>query len=258
MTESITVTVTATRGSVPREAGTFMRVWANGQSGTIGGGALEYQATQQARDMLERGTINTERVIPLGPDLGQCCGGSVTLRFNREAATVAQNAPPLWIWGAGHVGRSIAQVMAPVGDRAITVIDTTAVRMPADLPANVAPLVAADPLRVVGRAPANTDHIIVTYSHDLDLALCDAMLRHGFASCGLIGSHTKWVRFQRRLAGMGHTNAQILRIACPIGNPSLGKHPQAIAVGVAAALICSSADLTAHRAGIIKTGDITG
>ena len=243
MKDIITVTVAATRGSVPREAGTFMQVWADGQSGTIGGGALEYQATRQAREMLENGIDTANRVIPLGPDLGQCCGGAVTLHYNRETSNVAQNAPPLWVWGAGHVGRAITNVMAPIGDRSITVIDTKVERMPKDLPANATPLVAADPIRVVHHAPADADHIIVTYSHDLDLNLCDALLRHGFASCGLIGSHTKWARFQRRLAGMGHTNAQILRIACPIGDPSLGKHPQAIAVGVSAALMCTSADL---------------
>jgi xanthine dehydrogenase accessory factor len=58
----------------------------------------------------------------------------------------------------------------------------------------------------------------------------------------LIGSATKWARFRSKLASMGHTPAQISRIACPIGDPSLGKHPQAIAVSVAAALISASAD----------------
>ncbi len=257
MTGAITVTVASTRGSVPREAGTSMRVWADGQSGTIGGGALEFEAARQARDMLKTGTTTAERVIPLGPDLGQCCGGSVTLNFTHEDAVYAHTAPPLWIWGAGHVGRAIAGVMAPMDDRAITVVDTSTDRMPRDLPTQISPLVASDPVRVVAHAPKGADHIIVTYSHDLDLALCDALLRHGFASCGLIGSHTKWARFQRRLTGMGHADAQILRIACPIGSPALGKHPQAIAVGVAAALICPSADLTTDLPAHMKTGEST-
>ncbi len=258
MTAGITVTVASTRGSVPREAGTFMRVWASGQSGTIGGGALEFEAARLAREMLESGQTEAERTVPLGPDLGQCCGGSVTLRFTDEGRETPQTAPPLWIWGAGHVGRAIAGVMAPLGDRAITLIDTHADRMPADLGQRIAPLVAADPLRVVHRAPKEADHIIVTYSHDLDLALCDALLRHGFASCGLIGSQTKWARFQRRLMKMGHANAQILSIACPIGTPSLGKHPQAIAVGVAAALICPSADLKRDPSQTTETKEQTG
>lgn len=67
------------KGSSPREAGTSMLVWGTGCSGTIGGGALEYQAINNAQNKLENsGLTNVER-IPLGPNLGQCCGGSVTL-----------------------------------------------------------------------------------------------------------------------------------------------------------------------------------
>jgi len=217
-----------------------MQVTADGQFGTIGGGALEFEAAQEARRMIKLGAKSLKRIIPLGPDLGQCCGGSVTLRFEEGETPKHTSAPPLWIWGGGHVGRAIAQVMAPFEDRDITVVDTTADRMP-PLPDNVAPLVAHDPVRVVRHAHINADHIIVTYSHDLDLKLCDALLRHGFGSCGLIGSATKWSRFRRRLEGFGHPDAQITSIACPIGTPALGKHPQAIAVGVAAALISSPA-----------------
>jgi xanthine dehydrogenase accessory factor len=235
--EQITITVARVQGSAPRDKGTSMRVFAQGQDGTIGGGALEFEATAMARDMLAGTQDNMQRVMPLGPDLGQCCGGTVTLDFKRGAVAIPPTAPPLWIWGAGHVGQAVAGVMAPFGDRAITVIDTTPDRMPTDLPAKVAPLVAADPVRVVGLAPADADHLIMTYSHDIDLALCDALLRRDFGSVGLIGSDTKWTRFRRRLHGMGHTSEQIARIACPIGDPSLGKHPQAIALGVATAML---------------------
>lgn len=238
MSEFITVRVAATKGSVPREAGTAMRVWADRQDGTIGGGALEFEATKVARDMLRDGSENKQRTIPLGPDLGQCCGGSVTLEFTGKVVEPARTQPPLWIWGAGHVGRAIAHVMAPLCDREITLIDTAPERLPGELHPSISQLVAADPVRAVIHAPKNADHLILTYSHDIDLKLCDALLHHGFASAGLIGSGTKWARFRNRLASMGHTGAQISRIACPIGDPSLGKHPQAIAVGVAAALIC--------------------
>jgi xanthine dehydrogenase accessory factor len=213
-----------------------MQVFADGQNGTIGGGALEWEAVGLARDMLISGTDQMQRVMPLGPDLGQCCGGTVTLDFSHGIDAAGPVEPPLWIWGAGHVGRAIAGVFAPFQDRVITLIDTTAARMP-DVPDGVTPLVAADPLRVVGHAPGAADHLILTYSHDLDLALCDALLRRDFGSIGLIGSDTKWTRFRRRLHAMGHAQEQIARIACPIGDPSLGKHPQAIALGVATAML---------------------
>lgn len=233
---SITVRVIATRGSAPREVGAFMVVARDQITGSIGGGALEFEAIRHARQMLADGIETDQRTLPLGPDLGQCCGGVVTLSFSRGAAD-APIGTPLWIWGAGHVGRALASVLAPAETHAITLIDDHADRLPAPL-RGVAPLVASDMPRAVAHAPKQAQHIIVTYSHDIDLALCDALLRHGFLGCGLIGSATKWARFRKRLGQMGHADAQISRITCPIGDPNLGKHPQSIAIGVAARLIC--------------------
>ncbi|MEL6235105.1 MAG: XdhC family protein, partial [Pseudomonadota bacterium] len=72
----VRVVVTGVVGSAPREAGAAMLVWARGQSGTIGGGALEWEAAARARDLLA-GSLwaRAERRLPLGPGLGQCCGG---------------------------------------------------------------------------------------------------------------------------------------------------------------------------------------
>ncbi len=75
------VTLLATEGSAPREAGTKMLIWPGGQSGSIGGGNLEQQATNQALRMLalaEPPAI-TIQDYPLGPLLAQCCGGRVRL-----------------------------------------------------------------------------------------------------------------------------------------------------------------------------------
>jgi xanthine dehydrogenase accessory factor len=235
----VTIAVLRVQGSAPRDVGTTMQVFIDGQRGTIGGGALEWEAAAMAREMLRNGQVDMQRVVPLGPDLGQCCGGTVTLGFVRNGTAIQPTQPPLWIWGAGHVGRAIAGVMAPFEDRLITVVDTTADRMPKDLSQDVTPLVASDPVRVVQHAPHDADHLILTYSHDIDLALCDALLRHCFGSVGLIGSDTKWARFRRRLHAMGHVSEQIARIACPIGDPGLGKHPQAIALGVATAMLAT-------------------
>jgi xanthine dehydrogenase accessory factor len=105
------------------------------------------------------------------------------------------------------------------------------------VPEAVTQLVAADPAAAVAYAPAEAEHLIVTYSHALDLDLCHRLLGHGFGSAGLIGSATKWARFRSRLRQLGHADAAISRICCPIGQPGLGKHPQAIAVGVAATLL---------------------
>ena len=231
----IYVEITATKGSAPRDAGTAMAVTADGIEGTIGGGALEWQAMARARAMLAEGRVAARETVALGPALGQCCGGSVTLEFALAEVPERQVGRPLWIWGAGHVGQSIAAVMSPLPGWSVTLVDDAPARM-AEVPGTT-PLVAADMPRAVAHAPAEAEHLILTYSHEIDLALCHAILSRDFAGCGLIGSATKWVRFRARLAALGHTPAQIARIACPIGDPALGKHPQAIAIGVAAAMM---------------------
>jgi xanthine dehydrogenase accessory factor len=234
---SIRVTVVSTRGSAPREPGAGMLVRPDGILGTIGGGALEWEAMAQARAMLKDGAGPVERTVSLGPGLGQCCGGAVTLRFEPAEGMEPSPGAPLWVWGAGHVGRAIVRTFGPLPRVALTWIDTAPDRFPEEIPEAVTRLVAAEPPRLMPHAPREAHHLVLTYSHDIDLALCDAALRRGFASCGLIGSATKWARFRSRLSKMGHSDAEISRIDCPIGDPSLGKHPQAIAVGVAARLL---------------------
>jgi xanthine dehydrogenase accessory factor len=290
------VLVLKVAGSTPREGGAAMLVWAAGQDGTIGGGALEFRAVAAARELLARGGLppTLRMTLPLGPDLGQCCGGAVTLAVEvfdahtlpralpyarplgrpggpvppgvarRLAALPPFAAPievegwlietaprprrPLWIWGAGHVGRAIAQVMAPLPDVAVTVIDPRPDWL-AGLAGDVTPRLVPDPPTLVAEAPARADHLVLTHSHALDLALCHALLSRPFASVGLIGSASKWARFRSRLAALGHQPEQIARIACPIGDPGWGKHPQAIALSVAAVLMAARAGATRKQAG---------
>ncbi|MGJ8544726.1 MAG: xanthine dehydrogenase accessory protein XdhC [Sulfitobacter sp.] len=242
---AIYVQITATRGSAPRDAGTVMKVTQGGFEGTIGGGALEFQAIAKAREMLRSGEAQHSQTIPLGPRLGQCCGGAVSLRFSREASppdALSQVVHPmctlrapmaLWIWGAGHVGRAVVAQAAPTRAFDITWIDSAPDRFPADAPEDVTLLPAAEMPRAAALAPRDAHHLILTYSHEIDLALCAALLARGFASCGLIGSATKKGRFAKRLAQMG---LDMGPITCPIGDRSLGKHPAMIAAGTIRAL----------------------
>ena len=154
---------------------------------------------------------------------------------------VARPDRQLWLWGAGHVGRALVSVLAPLPGLAITWVDVGPERFPDALAENVRALPVADPALAVVLAPAEAEHLVLTFSHALDLELCHRLLSHGFAGAGLIGSATKWARFRSRLAALGHRPDQIARITCPIGNPALGKHPQAIAIGVASAFLTSTA-----------------
>ena len=281
----IRVVIAATHGSTPREVGAAMLVWEGGQSGTIGGGALEFELARLAREQTAPRRFSRHA---LGPEMGQCCGGAVEvlseiytaagvdrmadqpviaralsstgempLAIRRLIALeraqgilpdpqmiqgwmvepVARAGRALWIWGAGHVGRALVEVLAPLPGVQITWVDTDMARFPEHIPVGVSVLPAQDPARLVGHAPREADHLVLTYSHALDLELCHGLLAHGFASAGLIGSATKWARFAKRLAGLGHAPDQIARITCPIGKPELGKHPQMIAIGVAAELM---------------------
>jgi len=78
------VTILATEGSAPRGPGARMVVTETGLAGTIGGGALEHLSAAQARAILslEPGSWRVQD-YPLGPLLGQCCGGRVRLLVER-------------------------------------------------------------------------------------------------------------------------------------------------------------------------------
>lgn len=275
------VVIAAHDGSSPREVGASMLVWAKDQSGTIGGGALEYEAAGQARAMLAVGGRVVARVA-LGPSLGQCCGGAVTLWTEVHDAVpepesgviargpgemplavkriltsargqgllpepglvqgwlvepVAEAKRQIWVWGAGHVGRALVSVLASLPGIAVTWVDIGAERFPDAVPEGVTVVPAAEPAVLADHAPEAAEHLVLTYSHALDLELCHRLLTRGFRSCGLIGSATKWARFRSRLKALGHEAAEVGRIRCPIGDPGFGKHPQAIAVGVAAELL---------------------
>lgn len=156
-------------------------------------------------------------------------------------------ATPVWIWGAGHVGRALVATLAPLPSLAVTWIDTAPERFPEAIPGGVTTRIEARITEAVADAASGAHHLVLTYSHALDLALCDALLGHGFASAGLIGSETKWARFRSRLGQMGHAPASIARIRCPIGDKRLGKHPQTIAVSVAYALLMAMAQKEAAR-----------
>ncbi|ENZ80430.1 MULTISPECIES: xanthine dehydrogenase accessory protein XdhC [Caulobacter] len=124
--EAALVTVLATEGSAPREAGTKMVVWRGGQDGTIGGGNLEYRVADQARRMLD--IPQTQFAIqdyPLGPLLAQCCGGRVRLFLERlndnsrgwltEAAQRMDAAEPFEVrtrFEPGALTKSIAPILS--------------------------------------------------------------------------------------------------------------------------------------------------
>jgi xanthine dehydrogenase accessory factor len=240
------VQVLATRGSVPREAGTRMLVAADAVAGTIGGGHLELQAIARARSLLsDRVQQAQDQAIALGPSLGQCCGGALTLRTGMlDAAALADwpDEPALFtlqLYGAGHVGRAIVQLLAPL-PCAVQWIDERAAEFPAEASAPHIQRLCVEPVEAeVPLAPAGAFYLVLTHSHDLDLRITEAVLRRGdFGYLGLIGSATKRARFLSRFRQRGVDDAVLGRLTCPIGVPGIpGKQPAQIAVAVVAQLL---------------------
>ena len=257
------VTLAQARGSSPREAGARMVVRWDGFLGTIGGGALEWEALALARTALARGPGTTaRRDLSLGPDLGQCCGGRVTLEIEvfgpsdrpRAAALAAQERATdpsrhVLLFGAGHVGRALAQALAHLPFR-LRWIDERDDAFPAAMPGEVEMVLARAPEAEVAGAPAGAALLVLTHSHARDLSIVAAALERGdLPFVGLIGSATKRARFEKRLAALGLGQEARARLVCPIGLPGIeGKEPGVIAASVAAQLLMLRADAAAGSA----------
>jgi xanthine dehydrogenase accessory factor len=236
---AVLVTVLRADGSTPREAGAKMVVSGEGTQGSIGGGHLELEAISTARELLAASSggeppAPLSRDFGLGPSLGQCCGGAVTLLF--EAVL-----PSPWrvaLFGAGHVGRALVKLLGDLPCR-VDWIDARAGEFPAEIPGNVRAVVTDEPADEVADLPAGCDVLVMTHSHALDLVVLEAALRRGDLSyLGVIGSRTKRARFEARLAERGFSSGDLARIVCPIGIPGVGgKDPAEIAVAVAAQLL---------------------
>jgi xanthine dehydrogenase accessory factor len=261
---AVVVTVSDAKGSVPREAGTRMLVGADGVLGTIGGGHLELQAIDEARAVLaamrhDDATPIAPRTrhFALGPALGQCCGGAVTLGFAPlDAAALAAWPEPeprfvLQLYGAGHVGRAIARALAPLDVR-VDWIDERESEFPerfeaqsdAPWPAHIRKVCVDAVEAEVDAAPPGAFYLVLTHRHDLDLRIVEKILARGdFAFCGLIGSKTKRQRFVRRFEARGLPASTIARLTCPIGIAGIeGKEPEVIAAAVAAQLLLASSE----------------
>ncbi|MDB5867699.1 MAG: hypothetical protein JWP96_31 [Polaromonas sp.] len=251
---AVLVQVEATQGSAPRAAGTWMAVFDDGLVGTIGGGHVEYQAIARARSMLNAAPTQALPALSehfaLGPALGQCCGGVMQLRFERVGAgdipALALRLGSAWVpvalFGGGHVGHALVQVLAPLPFQ-VTWIDSRDEVFPGHLPERIVceysgPVQAAVP----GLAPRSRV-LIMSFSHAEDLDVVAACLKRqrdkgDLPYVGLIGSKTKWAVFQRRLEARGFTPAELAHVTCPIGIPGIsGKEPEVIAVAVAAQLL---------------------
>ena len=250
---AVLVSVSHTRGSVPRETGTWMAVFAHALVGTIGGGHLEWDAIGQARERLRQNPADRDawtRDVVLGPSLGQCCGGALTLRFEPisdvDAPALRQRLAtpltPVALFGGGHVGRALAQALSPL-PFGVRWIDSRDEVFPDPLPPAVQ-TEHSDPVAAAVRDLAPGSRVLImSFSHAEDLEVVAACLlrqrgQGDLPFVGLIGSRTKWASFQSRLRARGFAESELAQVTCPIGLPGIaGKAPEVIAASVAAQLL---------------------
>lgn len=247
----VEVRIVRVLGSAPREVGACMLVGEDFAHGSIGGGHLEWHAQARARELLRDWRAGAQapqrETHALGPSLGQCCGGVVTLEYAASQLGELPPAPPLFalqLHGAGHVGRALVRLLStlPCSIDWIDERDDAFAAAPlceAAGPASIRRIAVDAPQAEVTLAPAGGYVLVMTHSHELDARICEAALRRadlGFV--GLIGSRTKRARFEHRWLARGMQPEALQRLVCPIGDPRIpGKRPEVLAMAVAAQLL---------------------
>jgi len=243
----IACTLTSVRGSSPREEGTLMLVGREAIFGTIGGGALEYMVIDHARRLIAEGRAEAAMEVPLGPEIGQCCGGRVKVGLRYADAPVRRDVvemiaaadaamPHVYIFGAGHVGRVLAQILALLPVR-LEVIDTREDELD-QLPPGISHLRVAMPEAVVRSAPEGSAFVIMTHDHALDfLIAAEALGRADISYIGMVGSKTKRAKFASWYLEQGGEHAALDRLVLPIGAQGLGDKRPAVIAALAAAEI---------------------
>lgn len=211
------------------------------------GGLLRYCAIDGSdRQWLFAGETGTGALPPATFAGSAGLVGEGSARYFVER--LIDDATPLWLYGAGHVGRALVHVLAGLPFR-ITWVDSRPAMLDEALaairglggPGAAAPLALPvdDAQDAAAMAPAAAWHVVMTHSHEQDLRICECLLKADeFAFLGLIGSRSKDARFRHRLRLSGCTERAVARLTCPIGIAGIGaKLPAAIAVAIAAQLL---------------------
>jgi xanthine dehydrogenase accessory factor len=142
------------------------------------------------------------------------------------------------VFGNGHVGRALVQILGALPCRVIWV-DERETDFPAAVPPNVTVVATDAPEAEVREAMPGSMFLVMTHSHALDFDLVAAILaRDDFAYAGMIGSKAKRAQLERRLAARGFAEKAIARVTCPIGSAGpRGREPGVIALAVAAEIV---------------------
>ncbi len=234
------------KGSSPNKIDDIILISHDTIFGTIGGGNLEYLVVEEAKNILNSKIKKKILNIPLGPGIGQCCGGYVqiqlSLHSNSSEALKNENLNEnkslnLYIFGAGHIGQSLITKLENINFNTF-LIDSREDFLKMTNINNINYLLSKKPWEIVTRLKDNSFFVILTHSHDYDLKIINEVLKKNFSFLGLIGSKTKKNRFFKRLIDNGHNKLLVEKIECPIGiNIGDTKDPDEIAFSIITRLI---------------------
>jgi xanthine dehydrogenase accessory factor len=233
-------------GSTPRDHGSAMLVTSDSQTGTIGGGQLEWIAFRQARELLLKTIDSHRQSIPLGPEIGQCCGGKIELQYSLLTPELLEKLaqkidsvvkPRVQIHGAGHTGKALFNALSLLPFD-IQLIDSRE-KILDEWNQDRRVLLSTLPETNVRDAERGTAFIVMTHEHQLDFLITAEALNRGDAGyVGMIGSKTKRAVFISWLKDQGYSAAIARKLVCPIGSQTIkDKRPEIIAALVANELI---------------------
>lgn len=238
----VVVSVISKDGHGPQIPGAKMIVSGDGKTtGTIGGGALELLAVKEALKMLAGGnsfsikkyTMSEDNSITDAVKTGMICGGTIDLLYepHGKLATV-------YIFGAGHVGQSIAYHLAKLDY--ITIVCDCRPEYKKEMP-GASEIIIDDYSRILEdrQVPPNSFMVIVTHSHELDFAILKKIYKSSWNPkyIGVIASKKKSENILHRLKKeLKEANMDFDNLYCPIGLKTGGATPHDIAISIVAEL----------------------
>ena len=231
----VTVTVTASRGSVPQDLGSKIIVTKKGlHFGTIGGGRVELAAIKKALAILESPEVLPPESITwnLQKDIGMSCGGEASFLFEH----FLQQQWPIVIFGAGHVAQALTRTLSKLKCQ-VTCVDSREEWI--SKLESVQAILHPEPKDLVKTFNPKSFFLCITMGHATDLPVLFEIWKEA-PDCpyvGVIGSEVKGIRIKRELKELGAGQAFIDKLRVPMGLPIGTNHPEEIAISIAAQLL---------------------
>lgn len=229
-------TVIETQGSVPRQAGSKMLVWPDGEIvGTVGGGQMEAYVIREAQAALQDGQtrVLTYNLSDLGAGDPGVCGGTVRVFVEPLLAPLT-----VVVIGGGHVGRAVAELAKWMEYRVVVVDDRPGYATPEAIPGMDA-YYTVGAAELLDRVPitARTAVAALTRGLPVDEALIPELLKTDAPYIGVIGSRRRWALTVEALVERGISREQLSRIRAPIGLEIGAETPKEIALSVMAEIV---------------------